>query len=79
MFRKKSVLKKFAKFKGNHQCRSLFLNKVAKLRPATLQKKAPAQVFSDEFCEIVKKSFFHRTPPVPAYVWSVNLIIISIR
>ena len=29
--KKKSVLKNFAKFKGKHQCRSLFLNKVADL------------------------------------------------
>ena len=30
-FCKKSVLKNFAKFKGKHLCRSLFLNKVADL------------------------------------------------
>ena len=32
-------------------------------RSATLLKKALAQVFSCEFCEIFKKIVFHRTPP----------------
>ena len=33
---RKSVLRNFAKFTGKHQCQSLFLNKVAGLKPATL-------------------------------------------
>ena len=33
---------------------------------ATLLKKALAQVFSYEFCEIFQNSFFHRTRPVAA-------------
>ena len=36
------------------------------MRPATLSKKTLAQVFSCEFCEISKKKFFYRTPPVAA-------------
>ena len=36
---KKGVLKNFAKFTGKHLCSSLFLNKVAGLRPVTLFKK----------------------------------------
>ena len=35
----KVVLKNFAKFIGKHLCHSLFFNKVAGLRPATLIKK----------------------------------------
>ena len=35
-----------------------FLNKVAGLRPATLLKKTLAQVFSCEFREISKNTFF---------------------
>ena len=35
----KGVLKTFAKFTGKHLCQSLFFNKVADLRPATLSKK----------------------------------------
>ena len=38
-FCKKGVLRNFAKFKGKHLCQSLFFNKVAGLRPATLFKK----------------------------------------
>ena len=36
---KKSVLKNFTKVIGKHLCQSLFFNKVAVLRPATLFKK----------------------------------------
>ena len=43
-------------------CQSLFFNKVAGLRPATLLKKeALAQVFSCEFCEISKNTFLQIT------------------
>ena len=54
----KGVLRNFTKFTGKHLCQSLFLKKVAGLRPATLFKKALAQVFSCEFCEISKNTFF---------------------
>ena len=37
-FMKKGVVKNLAKFKGKHLCQSLFFNKVAGLRPATLLK-----------------------------------------
>ena len=46
---RKGVLRNFTKFTGKHLCQSLFFNKVAE----TL-----AQVFSCEFCEISKNSFF---------------------
>ena len=39
VFSEKGVLRKFAKFTGKHLCQSLFFNKVAGLRPATLLKK----------------------------------------
>ena len=39
VFLKKSVLKNFTKFAGKRLCQSLFFNKVAGLRPATLLKK----------------------------------------
>ena len=38
-FFKKAVLKNFAIFTGKHLCQSLFLNKVAGLRPVTLLKR----------------------------------------
>ena len=56
---KKCVLRNFAKFTGKHLCQSLFFNKVAGLRPATLLKKETlAQVFSCEFYEISKNTIF---------------------
>ena len=39
VFCKKGVLRNFTKFTGKHLYQSLFLNKVAGLRPATLLKK----------------------------------------
>ena len=39
VFCKKGVLRNFAKFARKHLCQSLFFNKVAGLRPATLLKK----------------------------------------
>ena len=39
VFCKKAVLKNFAKFTGNHLCRSFFIKKVADHRPAALLKK----------------------------------------
>ena len=39
LFCKKGVLKNFAKFTGKHLCQSLFFDKAAGLRSATLLKK----------------------------------------
>ena len=39
VFFKKDVLRNFPKVTGQHLCHSLFFNKVAGLRPATLLKK----------------------------------------
>ena len=52
---RKDVLRNYAKFTGRHLCQSLFFNKVPGLRP---KKETLAQVFSCEFCEISKNSFF---------------------
>ena len=38
-FTQKGVLRNFTKFTGKHLCQSIFYNKVASLRPATLLKK----------------------------------------
>ena len=46
---KKCVLRNFAKFTGKHLCQSLCFNEVA---------GTAAQVFSCEFCEISKNTFF---------------------
>ena len=59
VFCKRGVLSNFTKFTGKHLCQSLFLNKFPGLRPATLLKKETlAQVYSCEFCEISKNTFF---------------------
>ena len=56
---KKGVLRNFTKFTGKCLCQILFFNKVAGLRSVTLLKKeALAQVFSSEFCEILRTPFF---------------------
>ena len=58
VFFKKYVFRNFAKFTGKHQCQSLYFDKVAGMRTATLLKdKTVAQVFSCEFCEIFKSTF----------------------
>ena len=59
MFCKNGVLKNFAKFTEKHLCYSLFINKIAGLRPETLLKRETlAEVFACEFCEIFKNNFF---------------------
>ena len=55
---KKGVLRNFANFIGKHRCQSLFFNKLAYLRPATLLKKETlGRCFFSEFCEISKNTF----------------------
>ena len=63
---KKGVFQNFAKFAGKHLCQSLFFNRVAVL------------VFSYEFCEIFKNTFFYRTPPVAASV-RYDLLLIKLN
>ena len=55
----KGVLRNFTKLTGKHLYQSLFFNKVAGLRSTTfIKKETTAQVFSCEFCEISKNTFF---------------------
>ena len=51
---RKGVLRNFAKFTGKNQCQSLFFNKAA----GFIKRETLAQVFSCEFCEISKNTFF---------------------
>ena len=62
----RAVLKNFAKFTGKHLCQSLFFNKVTVLACNFTKKEALAQMFSCEFCEIFKNTFFYRKPLVAA-------------
>ena len=54
---KKGVLRNFAKFTGKHQGQSLFLIKWPQACNF-IKKETLAQVFSCEFCEIFKNTFF---------------------
>ena len=60
-FCKKNLLKNFAKFTGKNMPGSLFFNKLADMKPATLLKKeALTQVFSSEVSEIFKNPYFKK-------------------
>ena len=60
---KKSFLKNFTKVKGKQLCQSLFFNKVAGLRPATLLKKRLRhRCFLVHLAESLRTPFY-RTPP----------------
>ena len=64
---KGGVLKYFSKFTRKHLCWSLFFNKLAGLRLATvLKKRLRHMFFSCESYEIFKNSFFYRVPSVAA-------------
>ena len=57
----KGVLRNFAKLTGKRQRQCLFFNKVAGVADVTcnfIKKEILAQVFSFEFCEISKNTFF---------------------
>ena len=57
MFFKIAVLKNFTIYTGKHLCWSLFLIELQASGTATLLKRVQ-QVFSWEYCEIFKNSFF---------------------
>ena len=54
---KKGAFRNFTKFTGKHLCQSLFF-RLQKLDTYTRVPKTMAQVFSCEFCEISKNTFF---------------------
>ena len=56
MFRKKGILRNFAKFTGKHLFQSLFWIK--------LQASGLTQAFSCEFCKICRNTFFYKIPTV---------------
>ena len=71
-FCKKVILNNFVKFTGKHLCHSIFLNKVADLRPASFLKRYSG---TGAFLWILRNfkntlfySFFYTTPPVAASV-----------
>ena len=59
---KKGVLRNFTKFIVKHVCQSLFFNKVANLRPATLLKKRLwRRCFPVNFTKFLRTSFLQNT------------------
>ena len=59
VFCKKGVLRNFTKFTGKHLCQSLFFNKVAGLKPATLLKKRLwHRCFPVNFVKFLRTPFF---------------------
>ena len=55
---KKGVFRNFAKFTGKNLCQSLFFNKVAGLRPATLfKKRLRHRCFQVNFAKFLRASF----------------------
>ena len=58
VFCKKGVLKNFAKLTGEHLSVSLFVNKVAGWRPATLLKRDCNRCFAENFAN----NSFYKTP-----------------
>ena len=59
VFCKKGILRNFTKFTGKHLCQSLFFNKVAGLRPATLLKKRLwHRCFPANFVKFLRTPFF---------------------
>ena len=62
----KGVLRKFTKFTGKHLCQSLFFNKVAGLKPATLLKKRLwHRCFSVNFVKFLRTPFLENTSGRP--------------
>ena len=67
MFFKVSVLKNFVISTGKHLCWSLLA-----FRPATLWKSV---LFSCQYGEIFKNTFFYRTPPVAASIKGQSALV----
>ena len=61
-FVRKDILRNFAKFTGKHLWQSLFLNKVAGLRPTSLLKKSLwHRCFSANFAKFLRTPFLQNT------------------
>ena len=60
---RKGVLRNFAKFTGKHMCQSLFLNKVAGLRPTAslLKERLWRRCFPVNFTKFLRTPFLQNT------------------
>ena len=70
----KDVLKNFTKFTGNYSCQSLFFNKVADLRPATLLKRDPGTGVFLWILQNLLEHLFYRTLQVGASAQSLQAV-----
>ena len=78
--RQKGVLRSFTKFIGKHLCQSLFFNKVAGLRPATLlKKKLWHRCFAVNSMKLLRTPYLQSTPGGLFYLYSQLPKIISKR
>ena len=57
---KKAVLRNYATFTGKHPCWNLFLIKLQFLQGYNHIKRTPTQVFSCEYCEIRRNTYFEK-------------------
>ena len=77
----KKVLLKFSQNSPENTCnRDSFLTKLQAWGLLFFEKESPRQVFSCEFCEIFKNTFFIKTSPVaaswlPTITWFVALAL----
>ena len=70
----KGVLSNFAKFIGKHLCQSVFFNKVAGLRPATLLKKRlKRRCFPVNFTKFTRTPFLQNTSGGCFWIESLTL------
>ena len=81
MFFKKDAFKNFAKFTGKQLCQSIVLKTLQASVSACnfIKKETLAQVFSCEFCEIFKSTFFieHlRWLLLNNVVWTDNVLLV---
>ena len=67
------VLKHFTVFTWKHLCWSFFLIKLKALRPETLLKQTPTQVFSCEYCSVFKNNFFEEQDFLIMTIWLLFL------
>ena len=75
---KKGVLENFAKFLGKHLCQSLFFNKVAGLRPATLLKKRLwLRCFPVNFAKFSKQPFLQNTSGLLLVTSEIHMTVAS--
>ena len=68
----------FTIFAGKHLCQSYFLITLQAWRPAILLKRDSAQVFSCEYWEIFKSTYFEEHQQIVASVLLIIKLVISI-